>query len=172
MKPADLIKRARSQLGKKTRYKLGAGGYGIDKPSPGGGGGHDPDQCDCSGFVCWALNLSRLTTNEYYKLHLKTDWISTVSMFRDCGDSAGLFRQLDAPQPGCIIVYPDGALEKGAQGHIGIVTALDAAGAVSAIIHCSSGNFKKTGDAIGENLDATWQKMLAKSRFGWFVALP
>lgn len=170
MTPADLIKRARSQLGKNIRYKLGAGGYGVDKPAPGGGGGHAPDQCDCSGFVCWALNISRLTSNEYYKLHLKTEWISTVSMHRDCGDSAGLFRQLDAPQPGCIVVYPDGVL--GAQGHVGIVTALDAAGQVRAIIHCSSGNFKKTGDAIGENLDANWQKALPKSRYGWFVALP
>jgi hypothetical protein len=169
MTATQLIARARSQLGKKTRYKLGGGGYGIDKPRAGGGGGHDPDQCDCSGFVCWALNISRMTSNEYYKLKLKTEWISTVSMFADCGDSAGLFRVVDGPQVGCIIVYPDGALGKRKQGHVGIVTQVEQ-GSVKAIIHCSAGNFNK-GDAIAENLDATWQKMMAKSRFGWFVGL-
>lgn len=170
MKPEELIERARSQLGQNIRYKLGAGGYGVDKPTPGGGGGHAADECDCSGFVCWVLNTSRFTRNEYYRLVRRTDWISTVSMYADCGDTAGLFRQLDAPKPGCIIVYPDGALRPGAQGHIGIVTEVDD-GAVQAIVHCSAGNYRNTGDAIGENLDATWARMLRKSRFGWYVGL-
>jgi len=170
MTPDALIKRARSQLGKTIRYKLGGGGYGVDKPSPGGGGGHEKDQCDCSGFVCWALNISRMTRNEYYLMTLKTDWISTVSMYADCGDTAGLFRVSETVKPGCVIVYPDGALGKKKQGHVGIVTAVQG-GKVKSIIHCSSGNYVKTGDAIGENLDATWTKMLDKSRFGWFVGL-
>lgn len=170
MTPQTLIDRARSQLGKNTRYKLGAGGYGIDKAAPGGGGGHDLHQCDCSGFVCWALNISRMTNNEYYQLHLKTDWISTVSLYADCGDTAGLMRRSDVPVPGCIIVYPDGALGAGKQGHVGIVsTVVD--GQIQSIIHCSNGNFKYTGDAIGENLDAAWVKMIPKSRLGWFVGL-
>lgn len=170
MTAEELIDRARGQLGKGTRYKLGAGGFGTDKLRPGGGGGHAEDQCDCSGFACWALNTSRFTRNEYYRLLLKTDWISTVSMYKDCGDSAGLFRMVDAPRPGVIVVYPDGALRKGAQGHVGIVTeVVDAE--VRAVIHCSAGNYRSTGDAIGENLDAAWSRMLGKSRFGWFVGL-
>ena len=165
-----LIKRARSDLGKRTRHKLGAGGYGNDKPAPGGGGGHDKDQCDCSGFVCWALNISRLTRNEYYRLVQKTDWISTGRMYADCGDTAGLFRVSDQPKLGCIIVYPDGVLGPGTQGHVGLVTAVKN-GAVKGIIHCSNGSFVRTGDAINESLDATWARMLSKSRFGWFVGL-
>lgn len=170
MTPVQLIARARGQLGRKTRYKLGAGGYGIDKATPGGGGGHAPDECDCSGFVCWALNISRMTRNEYYRLKLGTDWISTSSMYADCGDSAGLFEMVQTPRVGCIVVYPDGALGKGRQGHVGIVSAVNG-GAVASVIHCSGGNFKSGGDAIAENLDQTWVRMLPKSRFGWFVGL-
>jgi hypothetical protein len=44
-------------------------------------------------------------------------------------------------------------------------------GEVAAIIHCSAGNFRSGGDAIAENLDATWTKMVARSRLGWFVGL-
>lgn len=124
MNVRDLLARARSQLGRGTRYQLGAGGYTPSKPYPGGGGGHAEDGCDCSGFVCWCLGISRHTTNEYYRLKLGTEWISTVSMFRDCGDSAGLFESLEHPRVGCIVVYPDGAAGKGRQGHVGIVTAL------------------------------------------------
>jgi hypothetical protein len=166
----ELLLRARSQIGIGTRYKLGAGGFSGATPAPGGGGGHASDECDCSGFVTWALGMSRHTRNEYYTLKLGTEWISTVSMFEDCGDSAGLFLSVDIPVPGCIIVYPDGALGPKRQGHVGIVSRV-VDGEVAAIIHCSAGNFRSGGDAIAENLDATWTRMAARSRLGWFVGL-
>jgi hypothetical protein len=48
--------------------------------------------------------------------------------------------------PGDLLVYPDSG---GRQGHIGIVTVQDGQGPVL-VIHCSSGNFTHTGDAIRE----------------------
>lgn len=105
------------------------------------------NECDCSGFVCWALGISRKTDHPLY-LKFNGGWINTDAMVHDARKSSGFFSGLDKPKAGCLIVFgkPPGA---GKVGHVGIVTKVDAAGKVKAVIHCSAGNAKK-GDAIQE----------------------
>ena len=58
----------------------------------------------------------------------------------------GWFTKTATPQPGDIMVWPDG---DGHQGHIGIISEV-AGGKASKMIHCSHGNDNKFGRAIQE----------------------
>lgn len=143
-----LVVRARSMVGQGCHYKLGCGG-GAGVPAVPWDHNHN---CDCSGFVAWCLGVDRHTTHPYYKA-MNGGWLETTAIFRDCADAFGMFDGVEwaAARPGMIVVYGDrtdaGGLHH--QGHIGIVSAVDETGPTQAI-HCSSGNFKATGDAIRE----------------------
>lgn len=132
------LERARSMIAQGTVYKLGKGGF---KPE---GSLWSPGQtCDCSGFSAWALGFPReLPPGSGH-------WLQTTTYWQGGGFPGGVpFRQqpIAAAIPGDLLVYPDA---NGREGHIAIVTAIDAQGPAT-IVHCSSKNFRDTGDAIRE----------------------
>lgn len=131
------LKRARSALGKKTVYALGRGGINPLKPLT--------KECDCSGFVAWAIGIPR-------ELPPGSDhWLQTTTYWQ--GDK-GHFDPVakDETLSGDLYVYPD---LDGKQGHIGIITSTKN-GAPEKILHCSSGNYRRTGDAIQETSPAVF----------------
>lgn len=131
---ALFLERARSAKGKKTIYKLGAGGMKPTNATPTDKG----NKCDCSGFVCWALGVSRKTSHPLY-VKYNSGWMNTDGMVHDANNSTGYFEKITTPKVGCMIVYPGG---KGKIGHVGIVTEVKA-GVVEKVLHCSGGNFRK-----------------------------
>ena len=130
-----MLGRARSCLGKNTRYKLGKGGINPLNPLT--------SECDCSGFVAWAIGIPRELPPRSGK------WLQTTTYWEGGGDVGdGLF-DLTAPaqaQPGDLYVYPDGG-EK--QGHMGIISEVQN-GKPLKVFHCSKGNDTHHGDAIWE----------------------
>ncbi|MEJ2905162.1 LysM peptidoglycan-binding domain-containing protein [Pedobacter panaciterrae] len=143
----SLVARARSVIGSAIEYRLGAGGMLPTLPKPSSDG-----FCDCSGFVCWVLGLSRQTKSPFYKNF--GGWIYTDSMEADVKATSGIFDKLSVPEPGCIVVY--GALEK--IGHVGIVSEVTG-GKMSKVVHCSSGNSRRFEKrAIQETLPTVFER--------------
>lgn len=139
MTTTQLLKTARSAIGLRIKYKLGSGGMNPKAASPAGKDG----ACDCSGFVAWCLGISRLTDNPFYK-QFNGGWVNTDAIVRDAQSPFGFFEEISCPELGCLIVY---GKQKGmVAGHVGIVSGLKP----ERVIHCSSGNWKTTGDAINE----------------------
>jgi hypothetical protein len=152
---AQLIARARSVVSSNILYKLASGGMFPDDPKPTRDG-----LCDCSGFICWVIGLSRKTDIPFYKRF--GGWIFTDSMEADVNSDSGIFERLQRPEPGCIVVY--GAGNK--IGHVGLVSVV-ANGAMQKVIHCSSGNSTKFNQAILETAptvfnrpDALWGRFV------------
>lgn len=177
-----LIARGRSMLGRQTLYWAGAGGLDPRAPDcttplavgrawPGlpaderarllplaraaGLDPTDPDlvrpACDCSGYVCWVLGLSRRTP--------AGGWINTDSIWADAQGARRGFARRDQAAPGDLLVYPqEGSGER--FGHIGLVTAVDAAGRALRVLHCSADNFAlvPVGDAIRETAPAAFDR--------------
>ncbi len=129
------LERARSAIGRSTAYRLGAGGM---RPSATLG-----RSSDCSGFVAWTIGIPR-------QLPPKTGaWLDTDCYWRGGSPVAdGLFLRVDAETalPGDLYVYPDSG---GRQGHIGVITGTQD-GKPTRVIHCSSGNHRRSGDAVQE----------------------
>jgi hypothetical protein len=150
----DLLARARSQVGLGIRYKMGGG---TSKASP-----HTcadaKNNCDCSSFVCWALGIDKNGEYPYLrppgsKPEPGGDWYGTDQIWDDAVNlGLGLFQKIATPVAGCVVVFPTTWKAGKAQpaGHCGIVSAVDPGGTVTRVLHCSSGNFKATGDAIQE----------------------
>lgn len=142
---SHFLSRARSASGNDSVYKLGAGGMSPGRIDP----TDSSRRCDCSGFVCWALGISRKTTHPLYT-RFNNGWINTDGMVHDAKNQTGFFSKLEKPKVGCIVVYPgrkvDGVLKI---GHVGIVTEVKA-GKPTKVLHCSSGNYRNLGDAIME----------------------
>jgi hypothetical protein len=124
---------------------------------------HDPHpwnsalSCDCSGFAAWVLGVSRQTDNPWYKKQ-NGGWLETSAMVRDCETPYGIFAMVTLTQArvGDLLVYGDRVSKAGkpVQGHVGICTQAGPKGP-EMVAHCSSGNYRKTGDAIRET-DAAW----------------
>ena len=164
MNVSDLLARARSAAGRKTEYKLGKGGMKPLAALPDAGGG----QCDCSGYVAWALGISRKTDNPFYK-NVNGGWIETTAVHKDIASEVGLFSPCPA-QLGCIVVYGDAG---GGQGHIGIVTATankDGELVASKVLHCSSGNWKKNGDSVLETPANVFTNN-PRTVYGWYEGI-
>ncbi len=155
MRVDAVLARAVSATGLGIRYKLGKGGMNPGSPTPGVSG-----QCDCTGFAAWALGFSRLLGDRFY-VHFNGGWFETTAVWTDIASSAGILEPIPGPTPGAVVVYPDA---NGHQGHIGIV--LDAGN----VVHCSSGNDRKFGNAIQITDPAVFQNNPA-SRFGWLHGL-
>ena len=135
MTPERALERTHSMVAQGTVYKLGRGGFRPDKPL-----WSDGKTCDCSGFVAWALGFPREFPPG------SGHWLQTTTYWEGGGYPQTLFaaRPLAEAMPGDLLVFPDHA---GRQGHIGIVT--DCANQQpTRVAHCSSGNFRQTGDAI------------------------
>jgi cell wall-associated NlpC family hydrolase len=142
MTPEQFLLRARGAVGKGTKYRLGAGGMNALARLP----GNALNECDCSGYVCWAMGMARLTTHPMY-VRFNGGWINTDAMYYDgYRRQAGFFELLPNARAGALIVYPAG---KRGVGHVGIVTAVDAQRRATRVLHCSAGNYRK-GDAIAE----------------------
>lgn len=150
MNPVDLIIRARSVIAKGCRYGLGHGGYNpaLDHPWD------NEMRCDCSGFVAWALRVSRHLDHPWYK-EQNGGWLETSAIVRDCHTPFGFFTEVppEAARPGDLIVYGD--RPAGGQGHVGLISEIGRKGPAQAI-HCSAGNEHRTGDAIQETGVAVW----------------
>jgi hypothetical protein len=142
MKKTDILNRAKKAVTESVaRYKLGTGGFNPSAPLPESKQGY----CDCSGFVSWCLNEKRQTSNKFL-MSINGGWIETTAVVKDAKSPDGMFTKVDKPEPGDLAVWGD---NKGRQGHIGVVSEA-VVGVATKIIHCSSGNFKKTGKAIQE----------------------
>jgi hypothetical protein len=104
-------------------------------------------QCDCSGFVAWCLGVSRQTNNPWYRSQ-NGGWFETTAVFKDCGTPFGFVDGVPwtRAEPGMLVVWGD---HDGHQGHIGIVSEVDAEGPAK-VVHCSSSNWRALGDAIAE----------------------
>lgn len=150
----QFVNRARSLTSNTVeKYKLGAGGMDPNAPSP----VNHNKECDCSGFVCWALKISRQTTHPLY-LKFNGGWINTDAIVHDANSCTGFFIKLKFPKVGCLAVYPDN--KERVAGHVGIVTEIEFVNTSSndkqleyvptKIIHCSHGNQITYRDAIYE----------------------
>ena len=157
---AELLHRARSASGKGVKYRLGAGGMNPTMALPSNLAG----DCDCSGFVCWALGISRQTSHPLY-VDFNGGWINTDAMCLDGSRSSGLFELRETAGVGALIIYPGG--KKGV-GHVGIVTGIQGNLATKAL-HCSVGNYRKGGDAIAETATAVFQR--PDARFLWYCGV-
>jgi hypothetical protein len=147
MTTADLIARARRQVGKRTVYGLGRGVTVGESPRD------ETGACDCSAFVCWCLGIRKRQTNFAWLTNLNGGWYNTDGIWWDAAkESTGFFEQIASPRPGALVVFPGNATSKATGpkiGHIGVVISVSSTGACR-VIHCSSGNFKRNGDAIQE----------------------
>jgi len=160
MRRADLLALARSQKALPGSYRLGAG-------APAGAiSAYDMSQaCDCSGFVCWALGISRYQPElAFLKKALGHSWMNTDAIVADTLNPAGLFSVPADPRPGDLLVYPSYAYARSSGlaltdkrgpkiGHVGIVTG------TSSVIHCSSGNMNAHGRAIWETDNEVFQRV-------------
>jgi hypothetical protein len=153
----SLIGRARLAINKGIRYKLGKGGMNATSKLP-----DDGKLCDCSGFVCWILGISRKTNFPFYKKF--GGWIFTDSMVEDINSSSGIFDKLHTPVPGCIVVFGAGPKI----GHVGLVSEV-ADGKMKKVIHCSSGNDKNFKDSIQETSPAVFNR--ADTVWGKFTGI-
>ena len=159
---ADLIlNRARSVLGNDTVYALGAGNFSNQNPQRPLG-----NKADCSGYVCWCIMKNRKTDHPLY-VAANNGWLDTFAIHRDIERATGFFDPLDQGVPGAVVVYPD---SNGRHGHIGIVVSASGPGVdgIDEVIHCSSGNYKTTGDAI-QITDAAVFQNNSKSLIGWYI---
>jgi len=113
--------------------------------------------CDCSGFACWVLGISRYQPILAFLKPLNGGWMSTDGMVCDALNPTGFFEPVaGSPQPGDLVIYPAAWYAKKVHraekrfgqgpriGHVGVVTP------DNQVIHCSSGNFRTYQDAIHE----------------------
>ncbi len=163
-KVAQFLARARSASGFKTIYDLGAGGMNPASTRPVSSG----NKCDCSGFVCWALGISRQTTHPLY-MKFNGGWINTDGIVHDAKKSTGVFSQLAKAKIGCIVVFPGGRVNGITKiGHVGIVTSVKD-GKPSKVLHCSSGNYRNNGEAIQETLPTVFNR--PDAIYAWYEGL-
>ncbi len=153
----ELFQRAASQEGLGIAYRLGGGAVRAARPTC----ADAAHTCDCSAFVCWSLGIDKQGSYPYLVppngiVEPGNQWYGTDNIWNDAVHlQMGLFQQIREPVPGCLVVFParrraDG---KTTPGHVGLVLRVGAQG-VEAVLHCSSSNFRATGDAIRET-DAT-----------------
>lgn len=137
---AEVLARARSQVGRPIAYRLGAGGMKPGAQNPESRGG-----LDCSGFYAWCIGLSRKTDHPWY-VNQNGGWLETTAITRDASLPYGFHEIAHTALPGMAIVWGD---HGGRQGHIGIVSEVHE-GLPVHVIHCSKGNHNATGSAVQE----------------------
>lgn len=158
----EVVARARGAIGKATVYALGEGGRDPRAASPGA-------RCDCSGFAAWVLGRDRYLPNAAIELLPEFEkWIETSMLYADARSPWGIVAEVPwiEAKPGDLLVWPDA---KGRQGHVGVVATADYAGPAT-VVHCSSGNYRKTGDAIQETDASVFKaKSAIVARVRWVV---
>lgn len=152
MTTVEVVTRAMSAAGRGCKYGLGKGGFDPAAPHP----WNSRLECDCSGFVAWALGVSRHTDHPWYR-QINGGWLETSAIVRDAiMRGLGMFDLVAwrEARPGHLVVYGDSG---GRQGHVGIVAEVGADGPLTAI-HCSKGNEVRFGDAIHETGVVLWKE--------------
>lgn len=157
----EIVLKARSMIGARTVYLLGAGGMHPEAAHPWDNerGRHS----DCSGFVAWCCGYSRFTHDTWYA-NRNGGWINTDAIRADGLDAGGLFTAVAKAQPGDIIVFP-GGVPGHSIGHVGVISAVDSNGKPTRVIHCSAGNYRTALDAVretGAELFATPKTLLVR----------
>lgn len=173
MQPAEVLQRARSQLGKGLRYKLGCGGYHPADPLAARPTWRVPrgkilpvkaPWCDCSGFVSHCLGISR-------NLPIKGFYVHTDAIYYDAIDprkqrlfvalgAVGGNRLPFAPVPGDLVVFPDRRdpqTGKVTQGHVAVIVGH----ASRTVIDCASG----AQDGVAEHRAGSWWSRAVVVRF-------
>ena len=154
MTVAELIARAKSQVGQGIAYGLGRGATTGNSPRD------ETGACDCSAFVCWCLDIRKQQTNFAWLTKLNGGWYNTDGIWWDgAKESTGFFQKIDAARPGSLVVFPStgtSGVSGPKIGHIGVVTEMLSDGSYR-VVHCSNGNFKRTGDAIQETDSAVFK---------------
>lgn len=141
------IKRARVWVGAKIAYRLGRGGFNINNPN---NAAWDKRRCDCTGWASYILMMRRDQVNAKKPWSKFLTWIETTILWNCIRKGVGPFKMLAKPEAGCFAVYPDSI--KG-QGHITLITKVEfSLGGFWDIdgIDCSSGSYRRYGDAILE----------------------
>ena len=170
MRVDELVTRARSQIGKGTVYRLGGGNLDPSAPHP----RDEQESADCSAFACWAIGIRKYQPQFRWLVAFNGGWYNTGAVWRDADVPIGLFEMATQPYVGCLMVYPSVALARThlrgvrrgpSVGHVGVVTEARG-GKATRVVHCSSGNFRRTGDAIRET-DAAVFERVAYSRYVW-----
>ncbi len=160
MKPDQAVTRARSCLARGIVYRNGAGGIHPEADSPADSAG----ECDCSGFVLWALGRSRYDG---------TLWWDTSRIADDAlGAHKNFARvELEKALPGDVLVYGDRRINGvHHEGHIGLVTAIGPDGPLH-VIHCSKGAWTLFHDAIHEDGPEKWLPRGIVARCLWLERL-
>lgn len=143
----EVVARARRCVGYKCFYRLGTGGMDPNSLWP-----WDKEvACDCSGFSDWVQGFARE--------HLGV-WFSTDMIVGDARSSDGiLFYEVPwvESRPADLVVYPGkGIGDDRKHGHVGVISEVDSEGP-HRVIHCSHGNWNRTGDAIQETDAGLWK---------------
>ena len=105
----NTLARARSAIGHGITYHLGEGGVDPKAALP-----TDDGRCDCSGFVAWCLQISRVPKPS------RDWWVQTDNIWHDAMGPQTTFVRIEKPIAGCVVVYPKIGSHDG-YGHTGIV---------------------------------------------------
>ncbi|MES2529395.1 MAG: CHAP domain-containing protein [Pseudomonadota bacterium] len=121
--------------------------------------------CDCSGYVCWALGISRRIKGA----DGRDLWINTDSIWDDATGPGLQFQKIDRAIEGCLVVYPKPEPGSGENfGHVGLVIQVDPDGHATHIAHCAASNFTEAPhDAIKVNAAEAFQQH-STSVYAWF----
>ena len=123
--------------------------------------------CDCSGYVCWALGVPRNGAV------LPGGWINTDAMVADAQRGQQLFVPLTRAVPGALLVHPKPPGEDDGPGHVGIVTAVDANGRATRMLHCAPDNILRSPpaglprNAIAETDTAVFDRIASTRLVMW-----
>jgi cell wall-associated NlpC family hydrolase len=128
----QVVAKAMSAVGTGTEYSLFEG-------TPG-------KACSCSRFIAWVLGVPVKIDLPLYR-RWNGGWFETTAVYRDAKSPYGFFREVpwELAEPADLVVWPDTV--KG-QGHMGLVVQAKAGLGPAEVVHCSRGNWKRTGDAI------------------------
>ncbi|HEX6100484.1 MAG TPA: hypothetical protein VF432_29485 [Thermoanaerobaculia bacterium] len=174
MNVEEVLDRARSQIGRGIRYKLGKGTFRASRHSCADAN----NQSDCSAFLCWALGLDKVGNYPWLATPGKPrdpdgEWYGTDNIVNDAlNANVGHFTRIATPLVGSIVVFPTRWKNGKASppGHCGIITELKANGEAKRVIHCSSSNFKTTGDAVQET-DTAFFDANPKTIHAWYSGM-
>lgn len=172
---AEVVARARSMIGRGCAYAVGAGGrtaaqlepwdpkpFTVKRADPKTGGILTitvEKACDCSGFGAWGNRIARHLDPEIVPHYAQDngEWFESSALARDANSPWGFVNRVSwaEARPGMLFVYPDQVVDGVRhQGHVAIVSEIETRpGEVVApamIVHCSAGNYRRTGDAIRE----------------------
>lgn len=170
MTPDDIVRKARSLIGKPCKYLLGGGGRDPHASHPATRVYDSQGRLlgvgsDCIGFVAWASGFDRFQRAfPYYG-----GWINCDSALGrwdglQWQPAPGWFTWLPAPEVGCWIVYPSVDLNHDGHrdriGHVAIVSEVAAKGwswSTTKVVHCSySQSVRTDGKAVAETTAEIW----------------